>query len=209
MMIHCLPSGKSRRKHRPLAAAPDHICDGVQDVCRLIFAQSRQMPVKAGLDKHGLHGREVCRIRAALRINFLQSFLTLYSDNCRAANDWQLQVCETMQIFAGALLPLKLRLSRSCTSSSAFCLSRIARYAPSPARPNMRHICDPCINIFCGMGSYCDEAEAESSISPPASRSGRGRDCGETPRRNARRRGRGCHPSPYRQAGIAHTSDPP
>ena len=54
---------------------------------------------------------------------------------------------------------LKLRLSRSCTSSSAFCLSRIARYAPSPAKPNMRHICDPCVNIFCGMGSKVSDAK--------------------------------------------------
>lgn len=61
--------------------------------------------------------------------------------------------CETMQIFERALLPLKSPMSRSCTSYSAFWLSHIASYAPSPARPNMRHICDPCFNFFCGMES--------------------------------------------------------
>ena len=38
---------------------------------------------------------------------------------------------------------MKLQVSRSCTSSLTFWLSRIARYAPEPARPNLRHICDP------------------------------------------------------------------
>ena len=41
-----------------------------------------------------------------------------------------------------------LALSRSCTCASAFCLSHIARYAPSVARLNPRHICDPDVNIF-------------------------------------------------------------
>ena len=44
-------------------------------------------------------------------------------------------------------------MSRSFRSSSIFWLSHIARYAPSPARPNLTEICDPCVNIFCGMGS--------------------------------------------------------
>ena len=39
-------------------------------------------------------------------------------------------------------------LSRSFRSSSTFWFSHIARYAPSPARPNLTEICDPCVNIF-------------------------------------------------------------
>ncbi len=42
---------------------------------------------------------------------------------------------------------------RSFRPSLTFWFSRIARYAPSPARSNLTEICDPCINIFCGMGS--------------------------------------------------------
>ena len=152
MVIHCLPSRKSRWKHRPLAAASDHICDGVQYVNRLIFAQSRQMPFKAGLDKDALHGGKVCRIGPVLKIKFLQSFLTYNPGNCHAASNWQMQFCETMQIPERAPPPLKLPMHRSCTSSSAFWLSHIARYAPSPASPNMRHSCDPALTFFVGWG---------------------------------------------------------
>ena len=47
----------------------------------------------------------------------------------------------------------KIALTRSYPSSLAFRLSRIVHYAPESARPNMRNICDPGVNIFYWMDS--------------------------------------------------------
>lgn len=47
----------------------------------------------------------------------------------------------------------KIALTRSCPSSLAFLLSHIVHYAPESARPNLRNICDPGVNIFYWMDS--------------------------------------------------------
>ena len=47
---------------------------------------------------------------------------------------------------------LQLLQPRSCTSSSALCFSRISRYAPETAEPNLTHICDSDFNIFIEWG---------------------------------------------------------
>lgn len=43
----------------------------------------------------------------------------------------------------------KLPPSRSFWPALAFGFSRIASYVPSPARPNLTKIRDPCVYIFC------------------------------------------------------------
>ena len=62
--------------------------------------------------------------------------------------------------------PYKLAVPRSFQLSLSFWLSHIARYAPSPARPNPTEICDPSVNKYWGKGSNKGQISPKMFCSP-------------------------------------------